>query len=146
MPDAEIQYDPAAVDKVLKKGNGDGLNVLRELLPVLQAVGEWTSATIEQAINAFGESKGFGLGKIAQPIRVAISGGTISPPIFDSLQFLGREKTLNRIARASKRRPPSRTHCRLHFAFFDSFAQVSFNVTDRLITSRSLRRIWIHVK
>lgn len=99
MPDEDIQLDPAAVEKVLKKGDGEGLGVLRELLPALQALPEWTAATIELAVNAFGESKGLGLGKIAQPIRVAVSGGTISPPIFDSLHFLGRDKTLNRIAR-----------------------------------------------
>jgi glutamyl-tRNA synthetase len=37
------------------------------------------------------------LGKVAQPIRVAISGGTVSPPIFQSLEFLGRSRALGRI-------------------------------------------------
>ena len=44
-------------------------------------------------------SKGLGLGKVAQPLRVAISGSTISPPIFESLEFLGRERTLARVER-----------------------------------------------
>ena len=40
-----------------------------------------------------------GLGKVAQPIRVAVSGGTVSPPIFESLEFLKRERTLARLDR-----------------------------------------------
>ena len=42
---------------------------------------------------------GLKLGKVAQPIRVAVSGGTVSPPIFESLEFLGRARTLARIDR-----------------------------------------------
>jgi len=43
------------------------------------------------------EEKQVGLGKVAQPVRVAITGTTVSPPIFDSVQLLGKEKTLTRI-------------------------------------------------
>jgi glutamyl-tRNA synthetase len=48
-------------------------------------------------LRSLAEEKGVGLGKIAQPLRVAITGTTISPPIFDSVEMLGKEKTLARI-------------------------------------------------
>ena len=46
------------------------------------------------------EEKGVGLGKVAQPIRVAVSGGTVSPPIDVTLEILGRETTLQRLDQA----------------------------------------------
>jgi glutamyl-tRNA synthetase len=98
--DDEIAYDPAAVEKVLKKNNGEGLGVLRELRPVLAGGGEWAAAPLEAAVNAFVASKQLKLNNVAQPLRVAVSGGTISPPIFQSLELLGRERTLARIDRA----------------------------------------------
>ena len=50
-------------------------------------------------MKAYCERTGLGLGKVAQPIRVAVTGGTVSPPIFESLEFLGRQRTLARIDR-----------------------------------------------
>jgi glutamyl-tRNA synthetase len=60
---------------------------------------DWRHDTIEPAVKQYGEQKQLGLGKIAQPIRVAISGTTISPPIFESLEFLGKDRTLRRMDR-----------------------------------------------
>jgi glutamyl-tRNA synthetase len=99
LSDAEIVYQPDAVQKVLKKGDGQGLTVLRDLKPLLANIADWTHTAIESAINGYGAEKQLGLGKIAQPLRVAVSGGTISPPIFESLEFLGKDKTLARIDR-----------------------------------------------
>ena len=48
-------------------------------------------------LRALAEEKQVGLGKVAQPLRVAICGNTVSPPIFDSVQMLGKENTLARI-------------------------------------------------
>ena len=48
-------------------------------------------------MRSLAEEKQVGLGKVAQPLRVAICGTTISPPIFDSVNMLGKEKTLARI-------------------------------------------------
>jgi glutamyl-tRNA synthetase len=98
-PDEQIAYQPDAVEKVLKKGDTPGLTALRELRPILDGVGDWTAPSLEAAVNRYCEQKGLGLGKVAQPLRVAVSGGTVSPPIFESLELLGRERTLRRIAR-----------------------------------------------
>jgi glutamyl/glutaminyl-tRNA synthetase len=97
--DEQIDYQPDAVDKVLRKNNGEGAAVLREIREVLAGVADWRQEPIEQAIQGFCTARNLGLGKVAQPIRIALTGGTISPPIFQSLQFLGRKGTLARIDR-----------------------------------------------
>jgi glutamyl-tRNA synthetase len=97
MSDDEITLDPQAVEKVMNKQNG--LAILRDLRPILAQITDWTHTAIETAINAYCAEKQLGLGKVAQPIRVAVSGGTISPPIFQSLEFLGKERTMARIER-----------------------------------------------
>ena len=90
---------PDAVEKVLLKNEKQGLNALMGVREVLAEVADWETADLEAAVKAYCEKSGVGLGKVAQPIRVAVSGGPVSPPIFESLEFLGREKTLARIDR-----------------------------------------------
>ena len=97
--DEEIAYDATAVEKVLRKNNAEGATTLREVRQVLDRVTNWTAAGLEGAVTVYCEQRSAGLGKVAQPVRVAVSGSTISPPIFDSLEFLGRERTLSRIDR-----------------------------------------------
>jgi glutamyl-tRNA synthetase len=97
--DDAIVYDPDAAEKVLKKGDGQGLAVVRDLRVLLAAQEDFSHAALEQAIQKYGEQKQLGLGKIAQPLRVAVSGSTVSPPIFQSLEFLGQARTLARIDR-----------------------------------------------
>ncbi|HSI34539.1 MAG: glutamate--tRNA ligase [Phycisphaerae bacterium] len=97
--DDAIAYDPKAVEKVLRKDNGAGLTALRDLAPLLTGAAEWKHDALEATVKAYAEAKGLGLGAVAQPLRVALSGGTVSPPIFNSLEFLGRERTLVRIGR-----------------------------------------------
>ena len=99
VPDERISYQPDAVEKVLKKGDAQGLAVLRDLRPVLESVSDWTALALEAAVNRYCEQKALGLGKVAQPLRVAVSGGTVSPPIFESLEMLGRDRTLCRLDR-----------------------------------------------
>jgi glutamyl-tRNA synthetase len=99
VPSNEIAFDPAAVEKVLKKSDGEGLQVLRDLQGILSGAAEWTAAALEAAVKQYCDAKGLGLGKVAQPLRVAISGTTVSPPIFESLEFLGKERTMTRLDR-----------------------------------------------
>jgi glutamyl-tRNA synthetase len=98
-PDDKVAYAPDAVDKVLLKNDHQGLNALKAIAPILSGVNDWTAANLESAVKAYCEQSGLGLGKVAQPIRVAVSGATVSPPIFESLEFLGSERTLARINR-----------------------------------------------
>ena len=96
--DDQIAFDPAAIEKVLRKDNGQGTTALRELKPMLEKT-TWETAALEAAVTQYATEKQLGLGKVAQPLRVAITGTTVSPPIFESLELLGRERTLARIDR-----------------------------------------------
>lgn len=98
-PDDEIQYDPAAVDKVLKKGENAGIKMLQLLLPRLEALDPWTVESIDTMLKAVCEEQQAGMGKVAQPIRVAVSGGPISPMIGETLVLLGKAKTIARVRR-----------------------------------------------
>ena len=90
-----LEYDPKAVKKVLLKK--DGLAFLKLVRDRLASMEELTPESIENALRALAEEKEVGLGKVAQPLRVAICGNTVSPPIFDSVQLLGMDNTLARI-------------------------------------------------
>ncbi len=74
--------------------------LLGEAQTRFEALGEWNSGSIHEAVAALAEERGIKLGRIAQPIRVAVSGGPVSPPIDQTLEILGREETRSRIARA----------------------------------------------
>jgi glutamyl-tRNA synthetase len=93
--DDAIDYDEKAVNKVLMKN--DGLTVLAEVRKRLAALDDVTSEAIENILRTLAEELSVGLGKVAQPLRVAICGNTISPPIFDSVDMLGMDNTLKRI-------------------------------------------------
>ena len=101
IPDDKIEYDEKAVQKVLFKDNG--LAMLKLVHDKLAAMPELTEQGIEDMLRALAEEHKVGLGKVAQPLRVAITGSTISPPIFDSVQLLGKEKTLVRIDNTLKK-------------------------------------------
>ena len=105
--DDSIAYDPDAVEKVLRKNNSEGLSQLQQIRAMLSEVPDWSAVSLNAAVKAYCEQKQLGLNKVAQPIRIAISGGTISPPIFESLEFLGRERTLQRIDRCLSTLIPS---------------------------------------
>jgi glutamyl-tRNA synthetase len=95
-----IEMDPKAAAKHLGADAAEGL---REVHKRLGALPEWTAPRIHDALNGLATERGVGLGKIVQPVRVAISGGTVSPPIDATLALLGRERTLKRIEAALAR-------------------------------------------
>ena len=86
-----------------KHFNADSLALLGELRAQLEALTEWTAPALHAAVNGFAEAKGLGLGKIAQPIRVAVCGMAVSPPIDQTLFLIGRERVLARLAAAVAR-------------------------------------------
>ena len=94
VPNDGIEYDEKAVRKVLK---GDGIDMLKLVRDLLAGLSEITAESIEEALRNLAEQKGVGLGKVAQPLRVAICGNTVSPPIFDSVNMLGMDNVLKRI-------------------------------------------------
>ena len=89
---------PLAVEPDAQKLLGaDGKAALAGLLPVLSAVNDWEAAALEAAVKTHAEAMGLKLGKLAQPLRVALTGRTTSPGIFDVLASLGREESLARL-------------------------------------------------
>jgi glutamyl-tRNA synthetase len=79
----------------------EGRDMLAALLPRLEAIADWTAAGTEAAVRAHVEEAGVKLGKVAQPLRAALTGRTTSPPVFDVMVSLGRAESLARIADAS---------------------------------------------
>ena len=97
----KIKYEDKAVKKVLLKG--EGLAILGIVREKLAGMDELTEQGIEDMLRGLAEEKQVGLGKVAQPLRVAICGTTISLPIFDSIKMLGKENTLKRIDNTLKK-------------------------------------------
>jgi len=106
VPDEQLGYDDAAIRKVLLKGQGAGIATLKEMRGELEQLADWNAAALEELIRGFAERRSLSLGKVAQPIRVAVTGSTISPPIFDTLALLGRNRSLARIDRLLTRVAP----------------------------------------
>jgi glutamyl-tRNA synthetase len=90
-------YEDKAASKNL---NAAAEAPLQKLHQALAAVSEWQAEMIHAAVNQVAEANGLALGKVAQPLRVAVSGTSVSPPIDVTLELLGRQKTLARIERA----------------------------------------------
>jgi glutamyl-tRNA synthetase len=97
--DDAIVYDPKAVAKWLRKGDGLGRALLGGLRPLLAAREPFAADAIEGLLKAFAEERDLGMGKVAQPLRVAVSGAAVSPGIGETLAILGRERVLARIDR-----------------------------------------------
>jgi len=89
---------PIPVDEAAAKLLDDAARtLLGAVADRLRAAPEWSLETIEAAVRAVAEDAGLGLGKVAQPLRAALTGRTTSPGIFDVLYHLGREETLGRL-------------------------------------------------
>ena len=93
---------PAAYDEkaVRKHVTADVLELMTEVRGKLDQLENWSTAPIHELISAFAAAKGVSLGKLAQPLRLAVCGGTVSPPIDATLAILGKSEALARLARA----------------------------------------------
>jgi glutamyl-tRNA synthetase len=91
-------YDEQSWNKVMTK---DGVSdVLEAGRTALDGLDDWDPESIESALRAIPERLGIGAGKAFQPLRVAVTGSSVSPPLFESIAALGREQTLQRLDRA----------------------------------------------
>jgi len=89
---------PIPIDEAASKLlDGPARALLGRLLGRLESRQDWLSEGIEADIRAFAEAEQLKLGKVAQPLRAALTGSTVSLPIFDVLATLGREEALGRI-------------------------------------------------
>jgi glutamyl-tRNA synthetase len=90
----DVPLDPKAVAKHLTP---EALTTLGKVRGKLAALGDWSAAAIHDVLNALAAELQLGLGKIAQPLRVAVTGTAVSPPIDATLALLGRGRSLARI-------------------------------------------------
>jgi len=93
----EVEYDEKARKKFL---NEKSLQLLVELKDSLNSIESFSEAALEKAFNSIVEKHNIKLGKLAQPVRVAVTGGTASAGIFEVLEIVGKEKTLKRLEKA----------------------------------------------
>lgn len=90
---------PLAMDDKAAKVAADAeqMALLSEFAAVIDGA-EWKKDVLEEAARVFAEGKGQKLGKVAQPLRAALTGSSVSPPIFEVMEVLGRTETLGRIS------------------------------------------------
>ncbi|MFQ5471086.1 MAG: glutamate--tRNA ligase [Gammaproteobacteria bacterium] len=91
------RYDEKAVSKHLKPPVAESLTMLKQCFTDLQ---DWTPENIHQVVIDVAEKSDLKLGKVAQPLRVAVTGGTVSPPIDVTVHLIGRERVLQRLEAA----------------------------------------------
>ena len=84
-------------EKAAKLLDGEARARLAELLVLLKQVPDWQTESLEAIIRGYAERAGLKLGGVAQPLRAALTGSTVSPPVFDVMSVLGREEALARL-------------------------------------------------
>jgi glutamyl-tRNA synthetase len=97
----DIEYDESSWNKVMtKEGAAEAVAGAAERLDAAQ---EWSIESVEQTLRAMLEELELSARKGLQPLRVAISGSSVSPPLFESIAALGRERSVTRLRAASAR-------------------------------------------
>ncbi|MEQ9618099.1 MAG: glutamate--tRNA ligase [Deltaproteobacteria bacterium] len=95
----QVNYDEKAADKFLKP---EILDVLRDLCEKLSSLEDFTIDDMHGVFEQVMEERDLKLGKIAQPVRVALTGGTVSPGIFEVMNIIGKDMVLERLNKAAQ--------------------------------------------
>jgi glutamyl-tRNA synthetase len=91
-----VEYEPAGVEKHFRDAEA-AISSLTTVRGVLSALSEWSAPAIEQALRGAAEAAGVGFGKLVHPLRLALTGATVSPGIDAVVAHMGRELTIRRI-------------------------------------------------
>lgn len=97
----EPEVDETSWEKVMVKGP-DAAGVLDDALAAYADVA-WEADALHETLRSLGEARGLKLGKAQAPVRVAVTGRTVGPPLFEALELLGRDDTLRRLEAARRR-------------------------------------------
>ncbi|MFQ5795364.1 MAG: glutamate--tRNA ligase [Candidatus Bipolaricaulia bacterium] len=100
-----VEYDPQGVKKFFKPEKAP---LLRGLIDVLDRVEPFRALALEEAVRSYLKEQGASLGDVAQTSRVAMTGKTIGPGLFETMEALGRTRTVNRLQQVVERLEPSR--------------------------------------
>lgn len=90
-------YDPKAVKKWIKDGS---VEILQSAYDLLSSAKNWESAELDKALETLASEKGVGMGAVGQPLRIALTGSSVSPGIGDTLVLCGRDRALLHIQKA----------------------------------------------
>lgn len=92
-------YDSGSIEKVLKPETAPVLEAMRERLA---AVTDWSVSALETVCRAYVDESGLKVKQVFQPVRVAVTGSAVSPPLFETMAVLGKERCLARLDRAAE--------------------------------------------
>jgi glutamyl-tRNA synthetase len=101
--DSDLEWDDKAIQKVLKSATGP---LLRDLADALESAEAWTAEALEPIVHSFCEAREVGLGKVAQPIRVSLTGQRVGPGLYEMLITIGKATALRRIRAGADKCPP----------------------------------------
>lgn len=102
IPDDQVDFDEASWQKVMVKGQETAQTMLDGMLEAFATCG-WTVEALDPTLFGYGEEHGIKKGQAQAPVRVAVTGRSVGPPLLESLLVLGRESTLARLRRARER-------------------------------------------
>ena len=91
------EYDAAGVKKWIKDGS---VEILKDALETLKSLDNWEALPIDKALEELASRHEVGMGKVGQPLRLAMTGTAMSPGIGETMVLVGRDRALSRIERA----------------------------------------------
>jgi glutamyl-tRNA synthetase len=98
----DLRYDEAAFAKVIIN-DPTGKAILEEAIGRYERLGTWEASALHEAVQQLGDAHGLALRKAQAPIRCAVTGSLVGPPLFESLEYLGRKRTIQRLRDALAR-------------------------------------------
>lgn len=97
----EPQIDDSAWNKTF--AGDEGRSMLDDAIHVYDTIDGWSAEALKSALEVAGAARGLKLGKAQAPVRVAVTGRTVGPPLFEALELLGRDRTMTRLRAAAER-------------------------------------------
>jgi glutamyl-tRNA synthetase len=98
----DLRYDEAAFAKVITN-DPIGTAILEEAVARYERLGTWEASALHEVVQQLGDAHGLALRKAQAPIRCAVTGTLVGPPLFESLEYLGRKRTIQRLRDALAR-------------------------------------------
>ncbi|HLB57801.1 MAG TPA: glutamate--tRNA ligase, partial [Gammaproteobacteria bacterium] len=102
-----VEYDEAAVKKHL---TDEAKDLLKSAALYFEKLSDWTQESLHQAIQAIAAAQGVKMGQLAQPLRVAVTGNTVSPSIDLTLALVGKERVMERLLSKQLEQPSAFSH------------------------------------
>jgi len=98
----DVEFDPEAEKRFLIPENKD---ILEEVLNGIERLSDLSQENVDRLFKSIMESRKINMGQVAQPVRVALTGRTVSPGIFEVIDILGKDRVIRRLERAISRIP-----------------------------------------